>query len=69
VFRQRLLDLINQELDEEEQHDAAPQEQGTRPRPKWFKSTVSDSRLAGLPERDFRQSKPLERLGYVALMT
>jgi hypothetical protein len=61
----------HQELDddEEEQRDAVPQEQGTRPRPKWFKSTVSDSRLAGLPERDFRRSKPPERLGYVALMT
>jgi hypothetical protein len=25
--------------------------------------------LVGLPERDFRRSKPPERLGYVALMT
>jgi hypothetical protein len=25
--------------------------------------------LAGLPERDFRRSKPPERFGYVALMT
>jgi hypothetical protein len=55
--------------DEEEEHDAVPQEQNTRPRPKWYKSTVSDSRLAGLPERDFRRSKPPERLGYMALMT
>jgi hypothetical protein len=55
--------------DEEEQHDAIPQEQITRPRPKWYKSTISDSRLAGPPERDFRHSKPPEKLGYMAFMT
>jgi hypothetical protein len=61
----------HRELDdkEDEQCDAVPQEQGTRPRPKWFKCTVSDSSLAGLLERDFRQSKSPERLGYVTLMT
>jgi hypothetical protein len=55
--------------DDEEQRDAVPQRHNTRPWPKWYKSTVSDSRLAGLPGRDFRRSKPPERLGYTALMT
>jgi hypothetical protein len=55
--------------EEEEQCDAVPQEQNTRPRPKWYKSTVNDSRLGGLLERDFRRSKPPNRLGYMALMT
>jgi hypothetical protein len=46
-----------------------PQEQDTRPEPSRHKSTIGDSRLARLPERDFRRSKPPKRLGYIELMT
>jgi hypothetical protein len=52
-----------------EQHEAVPQEQDTRPRPKWYKSTVSDSRQVAPPERTFKQSRPQQRFRYLALMT
>jgi hypothetical protein len=54
---------------EDEQHEVAPHDSDTRPRPKWYKSTVSDSRHVRSPERSMRQSRPPERFGYMALMT
>ena len=41
----------------------------TRPRPKWFRSTVQDSRQVDPPQRSFKLSVPPERLSYMALMT
>ena len=45
------------------------QQVDTRPRPKWFRSTVHDSRQVDPPQTSFRQSVPPERLSYMALMT
>jgi hypothetical protein len=60
----------SQETDEEdEQREVVPQEIDTRPRPKWYRSTVSDSRQIAPPERSFRESRPPQRFGYMALMT
>ena len=55
--------------EEDERHEAAPHDLDTRPQPKWYKSTVSDSRQVGPPERSMRQSRPPKRFGYMALMT
>ena len=46
-----------------------PQQVDTRPRSKWFRSTVQDSRQVDPPQRYFRQSVPPERLSYMAPMT
>ena len=45
-----------------------PQKVDTRPRPKWFRSTVQDSRQVDPPHRSFRRSVPPERLSYMVLM-
>ena len=45
-----------------------PQQVDTRPRPKWFRSTVQDSRQVDPPQTSFRRSVPPERLSYMALM-
>ena len=37
--------------------------------PKWFMSTVHDSRQVDPPQRSFRRSVLPERLSYMALMT
>ena len=41
-----------------------PQQVDTRPRPKWFRSTVQ----VDPPQTSFRRSVPPERLRYMALM-
>ena len=46
-----------------------PQQVDTRPRPKWFRSTVQDSRKVDPPQTSFRWSVPPERINYMALMT
>ena len=46
-----------------------PQQVDTRPRLKWFRSTVQDSRQLDPPQTSFRRSVPPERLSYKALMT
>jgi hypothetical protein len=55
--------------EENEQHEVVPQKIDPRPRPKWYMSTVTNSRQVAPPERSFRQSKPPQRFGYMALMT
>ena len=40
-----------------------------RARPKWFRSTVQDSRQVNPPQSSMKRSKPPERLNYMALMT
>jgi hypothetical protein len=60
----------SQETDEEdEQCVVVQQDVNARPRPKWYRSTISDSRQVGPPERSFRQSRPPDRFRYMALMT
>jgi hypothetical protein len=60
----------SQETDEEDyQHEVVPQEIKPRPRPKWYRSIVSDSRQVAPPKRSFRQSKPSQRFGYMELVT
>ena len=46
-----------------------PQQVDTRPRPKWFRSTIQDSRKVDPPQSSMRWSKPPERLSYMPLMT
>ena len=59
-----LKDQLQQETDIQQ-----PQQVDTRPRPKWFRSTVQDSRQVDPPQTSFRQNVPPERLSYMALMT
>ena len=57
-------DELQQETDIQQ-----PQQVDTRPRPKWFRSTVQDSRQVDPPHTSFRWSVPPERLSYMELMT
>ena len=59
-----LKDELQQETDIQQ-----PQQVDTRPRPKWFRYTVQDSRQVDPPQTSFRWSVPLERLSYMELMT
>ena len=57
-------DELQQETDIQQ-----PQQVDTRPRPKWFRSTMQDSRQVDPPQTYFRRSVPPERISYMALMT
>ena len=59
-----LKDELQQETDIQQ-----PPQVDTRPRLKWFRYTVQDSRQVDPPRRSFRWSVPLDRLSYMALMT
>ena len=57
--------------DEQQQEEDIQQlqQEDTRPRPKWYRSTIQDSGQVDLPARSFRRSVPPERLSYMALIT
>ena len=59
-----LEDELQQETDIQQ-----PQQVDTRPRPKWFRSTVQDSKQVDPPHTYFRRCVPPERLSYMELMT
>ena len=62
--------VIDLEDEPQQEEDIQQQQQvDTRPRPKWFRSTVQDSRQVTLPQSSMRRSKPPDRLSYMALMT
>ena len=49
--------VIEDEL-HQETNIQQPQQVDTRPRPKWFRSTVQDSRQVDPPQRSFRRILP-----------
>ena len=57
-------DELQQETDIQQ-----PQHVDTRPRPKWFRSTVQASKQVEPPQTSFRQSVPPKRLSYIGPMT
>ena len=58
-----LEDELQQEMDIQQL-----QQVDTRSRPKWFRSTVQDSRQVDPLQSSMRRSKPPVRLSYMALM-